>query len=407
MMKTYKIRLLPTPEQERLLWQHANASRFVWNWGLARNMERFSNGDKYESKVTNGKELTQLKRHDEKFQWLNEVSYQTLSMTLIDLHNAYKRFFATQKQGEKFTKKTIARAARQKRKLTPYDMNGHPKFKMKDEQTPRFYMTTQTFYISKDTIQLEKFGKVKLQTSYTLPIISNRKVAQETVINPRVKYENGKWLLTFGIECQETQKPELNGVIGIDVGVKTLAVCSNGLIIKNVNKTKRVRKLERRLKRKQRAVQRKRNVNPDFKKTGRANRHIQADKQVKQLYTKLRNIRQDYTHKATRQIVNLLPKTIVMEDLNVSGMMKNQHLAKAIAQQNLYEFKRQIQYKSEWQGTEVALAERWFPSSKKCSRCGSIKRDLKLKDRVYKCDACGLEIDRDYNASKNLEQLGA
>jgi len=132
---------------------------------------------------------------------------------------------------------------------------------------------------------------------------------------------------------------------------------------------------------------------------------LKEEAKVKKLHRKIANIRHNHTHHVTSEIINLNPRKIVLEDLNVSGMMKNKHLSEAIAEQNLNEFRRQIEYKAEWAGIEVVTADRFYPSSKKCSSCGSIKRDLKLKDRVYKCSECGLNINRDVNAAKNLEQL--
>jgi len=182
----------------------------------------------------------------------------------------------------------------------------------------------------------------------------------------------------------------------------------NYKIFKNINKTKRVKRLKKRLKQKQRNVSRKYQYraklggNGSYEKT----KHIlKEEAKVKRLHRKLANIRHNYTHHVTSEIINLNPKKIALEDLNVSGMMKNKHLSEAIQEQNLHEFRRQIEYKAEWAGIEIVKADRFYPSSKKCSVCGTIKPDLKLKDRVYKCDKCGLSIDRDLNAAKNLEKL--
>jgi len=154
--------------------------------------------------------------------------------------------------------------------------------------------------------------------------------------------------------------------------------------------------------------QKQRNVSRKYKQHGnydRTKRILKEEEKVKKLYLKLANIRQNYTHHVTTEIINLNPKKIVLEDLNVTGMMKNRHLSEAIQEQLLHEFRRQIEYKAEWAGIEIVFADRFYPSSKKCSVCGNIKQDLKLKDRVYKCDECGAELDRDLNAAKNLEKL--
>ena len=219
----------------------------------------------------------------------------------------------------------------------------------------------------------------------------------------------------MGYEIPE-QKEVLTGEsLGIDLGVKELAVCSNGKRCQNINKTKRVKQLEKKLRREQRKLSRKIEANIKAYKIIGGYRHpvwsrpleecknIQKQKKViRMLHRKLNGIRNNYLHHKTTEIVKTKPSRIVMETLNVKGMMKNRHLAKAIANQKLYEFKRQIAYKCKRYGIALVEADRWYPSSKKCSGCGNIKKDLKLKDRIYKCENCGLVIDRDYNASVNL-----
>jgi putative transposase len=261
-------------------------------------------------------------------------------------------------------------------------------------------------YLLNDSVNIEKIGKIKYDANYKeLPVVSKKRESEAKYINPRIRYENGKWLLSFGIECESTKR-ELNDFsVGIDVGVKDLAVISyNGekKNFKNINKSKKVKKLKKRLKQKQRNVSRKYEQNGKYNKTKNI---LEAEAKVKDLHRRLANIRLNYTHHVTREIVNLNPKKICIEDLNVSGMMKNKHLSEAIQEQLLHEFSRQIKYKAEWAGIEIVEADRFFPSSKKCSNCGNIKQDLKLKDRVYKCDECGLELDRDLNAARNLEKL--
>ena len=211
------------------------------------------------------------------------------------------------------------------------------------------------------------------------------------------------------MEVESQDQEQLNDfTIGIDLGVKMLAVISynkgeSTKKFKNINKTKKVAKLKKRLKHFQREVSRKYEKHGNYEKTKRI---LETEKKIDGIYRKLANIRLNYTHHVTAEIINLLPKAIVMEDLNIQGMMKNKHLSKAIQEQILHEFKRQIQYKSAFKGIEFKQVGKWFPSSKKCSSCGNIKGDLKLKDRIYKCNGCGLEIDRDFNASINLENAG-
>ncbi|MPM11091.1 IS607 family transposase ISCbo9 [bioreactor metagenome] len=176
--------------------------------------------------------------------------------------------------------------------------------------------------------------------------------------------------------------------------------------IKNINKTKRVKKLKKRLRRLQRQVSRKYEANKEGNKFVKTNNIIKLEKQIKLLYRKLSNIRKNHIHQATNKIIKMYPFRIVMENLNVSGMMKNKHLSKAIAEQGFYEFIRQIKYKCEFNKIKFIQVDKFYPSSKTCSCCGSVKKDLKLKDRVYRCEKCGLEIDRDKNASINLGNYG-
>lgn len=192
--------------------------------------------------------------------------------------------------------------------------------------------------------------------------------------------------------------------MGIDVGVKDLAICSNGMTFKNINKTKRVKKLEMKLRRLQRKVSRKYELNKEGSRFAKTSNIIKIEKQIKLLHRKLANIRSNHSHQATNKIVKIKPSRVVMETLNIKGMMKNKHLSKAIAQQGFYEFKRQLQYKCEFNGIEFVEADKWYPSSKTCSECGHIKSKLSLSERTYICEECGCVIDRDYNASINLSR---
>lgn len=250
-----------------------------------------------------------------------------------------------------------------------------------------------------ETANIEKIGKVKYKTNHNMPQFRLKDRNGVKFSNPTIVYENNKWLLKFGIEC-DNQATILNDyAVGIDVGIKILAAVSfNGeqFVIENVNKSSRVKKREKQLKRSQRKLARA--------KKGSSNRN-KALEDVQRNYRLLANIRKDYTHKASAKIINLLPKSIGIETLNISGMMKNKHLSIAIAEQNLSEFLRQIEYKAERNGIQIVKADRFYASSKTCSCCGDVKKNLKLSDRVYKCESCGFEIDRDYNAAINLERL--
>lgn len=250
------------------------------------------------------------------------------------------------------------------------------------------------------TCNIEKIGKVKFKTNYNIPSCK--------YINPYCSYDGKYWYLSFGFEHNENQvvlNKDLS--IGIDLGVKDLAIVNVlDKPIKNINKTKRVKKIKKRLRRLQRQVSRKYEENRCGNKFVKTNNIIKLERQIKLLHRKLSNIRNNHIHQATNKIIKLKPYRVVMEDLNVVGMMKNKHLAKAIAEQCFYEFARQIKYKCEFNGIEFIQVDRFYPSSKTCSECGNIKKDLKLSDREYICEECGCVIDRDKNASINLGNYG-
>jgi len=262
---------------------------------------------------------------------------------------------------------------------------------------PTFANPNDALYFKGKHVVLAKIGKVKFDANQEIP--KGRKTC--TFYNPRVSFVNEKWILHYAKEV-ENQDYKLNDYsMGIDLGIKSLAKSSCGEIGReyhNINKTQKVKRLKKRMKRYQRSMSRK---------TTKSKNQVKARKKVSSIYGKVARIRHDYTHKVTREIVDALPKRIVIEDLNVSGMMKNKHLSKAIAEQNFSKFRLFLYYKAKRRGIEIVIADMFFPSSKKCSNCGSMKKDLKLKERVYVCPVCGLEIDRDLNAARNLEKYVA
>jgi len=372
MKKSIKIRLLPTQEQEILMLKAIGCSRFTYNWALNRCNELYNQGVKYNMSDIR-KEFTQLKKQEE-FKWLNEVSNTTMVESMRNLDKAFKSFFKK--------------------------IGGYPKFKTKRKSKQSFYVRHDRLYFENNLCNIEKIGKVKFKTNYIIP---NCKYS-----NPYCSCDGKYWYLSFGFEVEENQTTLNKDLsIGIDLGVKDLAVV-NVLDepIKNINKTKRVKKLKKRLKRLQRQVSRKYEANKEGNKFVKTNNIIKLEKQIKLLHRKLSNIRNNHIHQTTNKIVKLNPYRVVMEDLNVSGMIKNKHLSKAIAEQGFYEFIRQMKYKCEFNGIEFIQVYRFYPSSKTCSCCGNVKKNLKLKDRVYKCEECGLEIDRDKNASINLGNYG-
>lgn len=228
--------------------------------------------------------------------------------------------------------------------------------------------------------------------------------------NPRVSFINYKWILSFGMECGN-QAPRLTDKpMGIDLGVKDLAIAEfdgERLVYHNINKSRKVRMLNQKLKRVQRNISRKYEANRSGNRYIKT-RNIECEEaKLRKFYTRITNIRTNYIHQTTHELISKRPCRVVMEDLNVTGMMKNRHLSKAIGEQCFNEFIRQMKYKCEWNGIEFVEVGRFYPSSKMCSNCGGIKHDLKLSDRVYRCESCGAVIDRDYNAAINLSRYVA
>ncbi len=230
-----------------------------------------------------------------------------------------------------------------------------------------------------------------------------------TYVNPRIVFDGIHWFLTVGVEEAEVKHETYSEGIGIDLGVKSFATVSNGMTFPNINQTPKVKKLEKSIRRMQRQISRKYEMNKTKTEGGEFRyRKTENIKKLEFLVLKkrrrLKNIQLNYTHHISTTLVKAKPTYVVMEDLNTSGMLKNRKLSKAIQQQTFHEFKRQMTYKCAWHGIKLIVADRFYPSSKKCSRCGHVKDHLSLSERTYRCEACGIEIDRDLNASINLKQ---
>lgn len=366
-----KVRIFPTKEQEHKMWQSVGTARFIYNWTLVRQEENYKIGGKFSSDNDLRKELTILKKTE--LNWLNEVSNNVAKQAVKDGCNAYKTFF-----------KGIA---------------DKPKFKSRRKSKPSFYNDTSKLKVKENSVLIEKVGWINIEKN-SIPM--NCKYT-----NPRISFDGKYWYISVGIEKEQPIVKLTGESIGIDVGIKDLAICSNGMTFKNINKTKKVKKLEKRLRRLQRRVSRKYLKNKEGSKFVKTSNIIKIEKQIKLLHRKLANIRSNHSHQATNMIVKTKPSRVVMETLNIKGMMKNRHLSKAIAKQCLYEFKRQIEYKCKYNGIEFIEADKWYPSSKTCSECGHIKVKLSLSERTYICEECGCVIDRDYNASINLSRYSA
>lgn len=390
MYLTKKIRLLPTAEQEKLFWKSAGVARWSYNFLLSYNQKKYNEylndntKEKFISECNVRKHINNVLKKTT-HTWLNEVGSNVMKQGVKDANIALQEFFKLNK--------------------------GYPKFKSRKKSKPSFYVNYETLKRTVNGFRGEKIGVVKTRES--LPKIPKN----QKYVNPRITYDGKFWYLSVGYKVEPKQVKLTDEKIGIDLGLKDLAIISNvnnsySKKYRNINKGYKIKLLEKRLKRAQRKLSRKilnniesydENRRPKYIRPLEDCRNIQKQKHIIQnLYRKLTSIRNNYIHQVTTEIVKTKPSKIVLENLNIKDLMKNKHLSKSIADSKWYEFRRQILYKAELYGIEVVLADRFYPSSKTCSYCGSYKKDLKLKDRTYICNECGLIIDRDINAAINL-----
>lgn len=354
--KSYKTELNPNNKQKTLFKQYAGTARFVYNWALALLQEDYKSEKKIKPSAITLHKLLVIQKNDH-FKWMKDISKWCPQNSLRNLELAYKKFFKKQ--------------------------NAFPKFKKKGQ---RDYFTLDTPIIIKDNkIKLPKIGWIKLKEHDYIP---NGKPKSVTI-----SLKANRWFVALKYETEIEQKHYENTVIGVDLGIKSLAVTSDGEIFESPRKLK---SKEEQLKRLQRKFSRQQKGSNSRNKT---------KERMAKVHFNISNHRKDILHKATSCLVKTKSnKTIVIEDLNVSGMLKNHKLAKAISNIGFHEFRRQLEYKCAWYGKELVIADRFYASSKLCSCCGNKKDELTLKDRTYYCNVCGNEIDRDLNAAINLEQ---
>ena len=373
-----------------MFWKSVGVARWSYNYFLSESYRVYQEWleDNSKPKYISEKDVRKyINNHLKKttHTWLKEVGSNVMKQGVKDANIALQNFFK-------------------------YD-KGYPKFKSKKRSKPSFYVNYESLKRTPNGFHGERIGVVKTRES--LPKIGKNQKYRKS----RITYDGKFWYLSISFEVSRVDTKLLDNRLGIDLGIKELAVVSNqdGTVVKkyhNINKTYEVKRLERKLKREQRKFSRKILINtshysdngrPIYSKDLELCKNIQKQKGIIQrLYRRLLNIRTNYLHQTTTEIVKTKPFQIVLEDLNVSGMLKNRHLSKSVSDSKLYEFRRQIEYKAELYGIEVVIADRFYPSSKICHVCGHVKKDLKLSDRLYRCDCCGNVIDRDVNASINL-----
>lgn len=361
--KAFKSELDLNPEQEELCRKHAGTRRFVYNWMLAQCIFARENGLKRPSAY----DLVKKFRAEVKptLEWYSEISSRTEEGAARDLDEAYKHFFRRIKQGKRGKKA------------------GFPKFKKKRDGIGSF-ATFGTIRATVGTVQIQKLGVLRLKESGYIPIDSR-------VTSATVSTRGGRWFISCLCEI-DIQKIDKTGTIGIDLGIKSAIMTSDGRAFNAPNPlvkyTRKLRKLSKSLSR---------------KKLG-SNRRREAVKRLNKLHYRIANIRADFIHKTTTAIAKT-KQTVVIENLNVSGMVANHHLARAISDVGFYEIRRQLEYKMKWYGGDLIIAPRFYPSSKLCHVCGYKNDDLALSDRDWTCPQCGTWLDRDVNAALNLAAL--
>jgi len=382
MIKTYKVMLLPNKKQLTRLTQFAGSARFAYNWALSTEIENYKVNKTFIQENSLKRLFTDLKQEPE-YKWLYTISNDVTKQAIKDAVGSYEKFF---------------------KKITKF-----PKFKSKKRNRPSFYQDTCKIRLTATHVRIEKLALsrkankqklnlVKLAESYRVPFLKGTKY-----INPRVTFDGLNWWLSVGIECGINLQLPTNEGLGIDLGISSLATCSDGTVYSNINKTQPVCKAGRRLKRLQRRVSKKYLLNKKDNKFCKTNNISKLERRTLKVSRRLTNLRHNYLHQITSELINRKPIFITIEDLNVAGMMKNKHLSKSLQDQSFNQFKTLLQYKCNWNNIELRQVSRWFPSSKTCSNCGTLRKSLKLSERVFHCEHCNLIMDRDLNASLNLK----
>lgn len=363
-----RIRLFPTREQEQQFRQFSGVARFIYNWSLDQRIQYYNETGESLT-LTDLLKLYQDLKYSTEYEWLQDTPEAISKQSIKDMLKAFSLFH---KRGNK----------------------GFPRFKKKSKTKLSFYQRT-------DNLRLIDSTHIKI-TGITTPVRVRETELPVQVLNSRVTYDNKYWYLTYSYEVQEQSLSMSGNIIGIDLGIKNLAVCSDGAIYKNINKTsKRIKKLEKKLKHTQRRLSKR-----YLTKHTKSNNTLKLENKLRLLHRSITNIRTTYLHEVTMFIVKTKPYAIVIEDLNIRGMMKNKHLSDAIGKQGWYKFREFLTYKCTFYGVRLLVAERTFPSSRLTSCCHHKLTNLKLSDREITCPVCRQTIDRDYNASLNLAQWG-
>ncbi|HUY80027.1 MAG TPA: RNA-guided endonuclease TnpB family protein [Ktedonobacterales bacterium] len=367
-MRAYKTELDLNQQQITACKRHAGAARWAYNWGLRRKQEAYNATGKTPTAIDLHRELNALKKTD--VPWMYTVSKCAPQEALRNLDAAYAHYFrrCQQKQTGQWRGKV-----------------GYPQPKTRKKGLGSFRLTGSIVILTK-AIQLPRLGRVRLKERGYLPASGVK------LLSASVSEQAGHWYVSVQVEQEQAVPINTGPVAGVDLGVKTLATLSDGTVIANPKPLKRQLKKVKRL---HKAVTRKQKG---------SNNRKQAVRKLGAHYRRVANQRANTLHRLTTKLAKT-KSVIVVEDLNVAGMLKNHHLAQAIADVGFAEFRRQVTYKAGWYGSRVVVVSRWEPTSKRCSQCGWRDDDLTLADRVFRCAACGLVVDRDLNAAINLANL--
>ena len=375
LLRSFKTEINPSKEQMTKINKTIGTCRYVYNFYIAHNKELYEKGEQFMSGKSFSVWLNNeyLPNHPDKL-WIKEVSSKAVKKAIEGGSTAFTKFF--------------------------HHQTGYPNFKRKDRSDVKMYFVRNNpkdCACERHRIHIPTLGWVKLKEKGYILTAKDGWVIKSGTVSRKA----GRYYVSVVVEVPDAKltKNRNNGGIGIDLGLKDFAIVSDGKTYKNINKSSKMKKIEKKLRREQRCLSRK---YENLKKGESTQKNIQKQKlKVQKIHHRLDNVRTDYINKTIAKIVKTKPSYITIEDLNVSGMMKNRHLSKAVASQKFYEFRIKLKAKCDDNGIELRLVDRWYPSSRLCHCCGAIKKDLKLSDRIYRCK-CGYVEDRDFNASLNL-----
>ena len=374
-MKSFKTEINPTVKQKIKINKTIGTCRYVYNFYLGHNKALYDKGEKFMTGKSFSVWLNNeyIPNNPDKI-WIKEISSKSVKKSIEDGCTAFTRFFKHQ--------------------------SAFPNFKKKGKSDVKMYFVRtdkkSTIRCERHRIKIPTLGWVRIKEKGYIPTTKSGYIIKSGTVSVKA----GRYYVSVLVDIPDIKiNTTSNGGIGIDLGLKDFAIVSNGKTYKNVNKSVKLKKLEKQLRREQRCLSRK---YENSKKGESAQKNIRKQKlKVQKLHHRIDNIRTDYINKTIAEIVKTKPSYITIEDLNVKGMMKNRHLSKAVISQKFYEFRTKLKAKCDINGIELRVVDRFYPSSKLCHCCGAIKKDLKLSDRIYRCD-CGYVEDRDFNAALNL-----